>query len=61
LRPFGRLDVLVVNNAGKGHPKTVRGGHIWKRWTRDRYQLRGVFATTQAALKHLKDGGRIIN
>jgi len=23
--------------------------------------IRGVFATTQAALKHMKDGGRIIN
>ncbi len=56
---FGRLDVLV-NNAGTAIPKTV------EETTLDEFDhvfavnVRGVFVTTQAALKHMKDGGRII-
>jgi 3-oxoacyl-[acyl-carrier protein] reductase len=56
---FGQLDVLV-NNAGTAIPKTFEEA------TQDEMDrvvdinVRGVFATTQAALKHMKDGGRII-
>ena len=56
---FGGLDVLV-NNAGTAIPKP------FEETTQDEMDrvidinIRGVFATTHAALKHLKDGGRII-
>ena len=56
---FGRLDILV-NNAGTAIPKPFEEA------TREELDhvvdlnLRGVFFATQAALKHLKEGGRII-
>src|SRR5437588_10688530 len=56
---FGRLDVLV-NNAGTAIPKT------FEETTREELDrvldinVRGVFIATQAALKHMKSGGRII-
>jgi 3-oxoacyl-[acyl-carrier protein] reductase len=56
---FGRLDILV-NNAGTAIPKPFEEA------TQEELDLvidinfRGVLAATQAALKHLKEGGRII-
>src|SRR5467141_1661012 len=56
---FGQLDV-PVNNAGTAIPKT------FEETTREEMDrmidinLRGTFVATQATLKHLKSGGRII-
>ncbi len=56
---FGRLDILV-NNAGTAIPKPFEEA------TREELDqiidlnVRGVFFATQAALKHMGDGGRII-
>src|SRR5271155_2591246 len=57
---FGRLDVLV-NNAGTVIPKPFEESTLEEIDRVININIRGVFATTQAALKHLKDGGRIIN
>src|SRR5437879_6186510 len=57
---FGRLDVLV-NNAGTAIPKT------FEETTREEMDrmidinVRGTLAATQAALRHMKSGGRIIS
>jgi 3-oxoacyl-[acyl-carrier protein] reductase len=56
---FGQLDVLV-NNAGTAVPKTFEETTIEEMDRVIDINLRGVLATTQAALKHMKDGGRII-
>jgi 3-oxoacyl-[acyl-carrier protein] reductase len=56
---FGRLDVLV-NNAGTAMPKPFEEATLVEMDRVLDINVRGVFATTQAALKHLKDGGRII-
>jgi len=56
---FGRLDILV-NNAGTAIPKPFEEA------TREELDqildlnVRGVFFATQAALKHIGEGGRII-
>jgi len=57
---FGRLDILV-NNAG-----VFLGGHVTEFTLADfdktiAVNVRAVFAATQAAVRHLQDGGRIIN
>src|ERR1700678_2221979 len=57
---FGRLDVLV-NNAGTAIPKPFEESTLEEIDRVININIRGVFVTTQAALKHLKDGGRIIN
>jgi 3-oxoacyl-[acyl-carrier protein] reductase len=57
---FGRLDVLV-NNAGTAIPKSFEEATQEEMDRVIDINVRGVFATTQAALKHLKDGGRIIS
>jgi 3-oxoacyl-[acyl-carrier protein] reductase len=56
---FGGLDVLV-NNAGTAIPKTFEETTLEEMDRLLDINIRGVFITTQAALKHMKRGGRII-
>lgn len=57
---FGRLDVLV-NNAGTAIPKPFEETTLEEMDQVINVNIRGVFVATQAALKYLKAGGRIIN
>lgn len=57
---LGRLDVLV-NNAGTAIPKKFEETTLEEMDRMIDINLRGVFVTTQAALRHMNDGGRIIN
>jgi 3-oxoacyl-[acyl-carrier protein] reductase len=56
---FGGLDVLV-NNAGTAIPKTFEETTLEELDRLIDINVRGTFAATQAALKHMKSGGRIV-
>jgi 3-oxoacyl-[acyl-carrier protein] reductase len=56
---FGGLDVLV-NNAGTAIPKTFEETTLEEMDRVLDINVRGVFVATQAALKHMKNGARII-
>src|SRR6185369_4826723 len=57
---FGQLDVLV-NNAGTAIPKTFEETTLEEMDRVIDVNVRGILATTQAALKHMKRGARIIS
>src|ERR1700685_2531650 len=56
---FGRLDVLV-NNAGTAIPKPFVESTLEEMDRVLDINVRGVYVATQAALKHMKSGGRVI-
>jgi 3-oxoacyl-[acyl-carrier protein] reductase len=51
---------VLVNNAGTAIPKTFEETTLEEMNRLIDINIRGVLATTHAALKHMKDGGRII-
>lgn len=56
---FGGLDILV-NNAGTAIPKPFEEATLEELDRVLDLNVRGMFITTQAALKHMKNGSRII-
>jgi len=56
---FGQLDILV-NNAGTAIPKPFVDSTLEEMDRVLDINVRGVFVATQAALKHMNEGGRII-
>jgi 3-oxoacyl-[acyl-carrier protein] reductase len=56
---FGRLDILV-NNAGTAIPKKFEEATLEELDHLVSLNIRGVFVATKAALKQMKDGGRVI-
>jgi 3-oxoacyl-[acyl-carrier protein] reductase len=56
---LGRLDVLV-SNAGTAIPKKFEDTTLAELDQMINLNIRGAFGVTQAALKHMKNGGRII-
>jgi 3-oxoacyl-[acyl-carrier protein] reductase len=57
---FGSLDILV-NNAGTAIPKPFEESTLEEIDKMLNINIRGVFIATQAAMKHIKTGGRVIN
>ena len=57
---FCRLDILV-NNAGTAIPNKFEDATIEELNRVININIRGTFFTTQAALKHMQNGGRIIS
>lgn len=57
---FGKLDVLV-NNAGTAIPKKFEETTLEELDQVIHLNIRSVFVTTQAVLKQMNDGGRIIS
>jgi 3-oxoacyl-[acyl-carrier protein] reductase len=57
---FGKLDILV-NNAGTAIPKPFEETTLEEMDQVINLNVRGLFIATQAALKHLPEGGRIIS
>jgi 3-oxoacyl-[acyl-carrier protein] reductase len=57
---FGGIDILV-NNAGTAIPKAFEDSSAMELDKVIAINIRGTFAATQAALKHMKSGGRIIS
>jgi 3-oxoacyl-[acyl-carrier protein] reductase len=56
---FGGLDILV-NNAGTAIPRKFEEATLEELDRVININIRGTFVATQAALKHLREGGRII-
>jgi 3-oxoacyl-[acyl-carrier protein] reductase len=56
---FKQLDILV-NNAGTAIPKPFEEATLEELDSVLDLNIRGVFVATQAALKHMKSGGRVI-
>src|SRR5260370_13053413 len=56
---FGRLDILV-NNAGTAIPKTFEETTLEELDRMIDINVRGTFVATQAALKQMKSGGRLL-
>jgi 3-oxoacyl-[acyl-carrier protein] reductase len=56
---LGKLDILV-NNAGTAIPKPFQDATLEELDHIINLNIRGMFVTTQAALKHMNDNGRII-
>jgi 3-oxoacyl-[acyl-carrier protein] reductase len=59
-KTFGRIDILV-NNAGTAIPKPFEETTLEEMDHMLNLNIRGAFVATLAALKHMKNGGRIIN
>jgi 3-oxoacyl-[acyl-carrier protein] reductase len=57
---LGRLDILV-NNAGTAIPKPFEEATLEELDLILNLNIRGLFVTTHAALKHIKECGRVIN
>lgn len=57
---FGRIDILV-NNAGTAIPRPFEEATLEEMDRMIGINFRGVLIATQAALKHMPDGGRIIS
>src|ERR1700678_1339985 len=56
---FGRLDILV-NNAGTAIPKPFEEATLEEIDLMFNLNVRAAMGATQAALKHMKEGGRVI-